>query len=342
MMNRPINFYFVISLALHGMLILLSGLVVTQATMRQPAPIRIHVLTAIEPLKNQDLPKGRVEDLPKPDKIEEPVKSDVLAKYDSVAHSPEKGNKYKGAKTVIPRQEKTPPPPVPVASKQNVPAKKPTPSKSTVAALTRPEIDITRNENTVSNIDLFARDAIKQALQPETVERPSAPGDKTEERSKQPSAREVEKPDIASPEQSQVIGIPGAKGADVDKYALSDTKDVIDLGDEAVVSLNAKEFRYADYFLSIKKAIEMVWTYPEEAVARGVSGKVMLRFTLNQKGQLEDVRLLKTSSHKILDDEAMLAVKVAAPYDAFPLELDKKRLHIVATFIYMPTYNAVR
>ena len=68
----------------------------------------------------------------------------------------------------------------------------------------------------------------------------------------------------------------------------------------------------------------------------------MIKFTINSKGELLNVELLKTSGHKSLDDEAQAAVKLAAPYNAFPAMLNKKRLHIVATFIYQPTFNAVR
>jgi len=114
------------------------------------------------------------------------------------------------------------------------------------------------------------------------------------------------------------------------------------MGDEAVVSLGSKSFKYIDYFKMIRAAVENLWTYPEEAVIQGFSGRAIIQFTLNQTGQLENVRLIKSSGYKSLDDEARMAVKSAAPYKPFPATLDKKRLHIVATFVYQPTFSAVR
>ena len=137
-------------------------------------------------------------------------------------------------------------------------------------------------------------------------------------------------------------GVTDVKGAEIETYLMNETEDVIDMGDEAVVSLDTKAFLYVDYFNSIKRAIQIVWTYPEEAIMSGASGQALIRFTINSAGQLEDVSLLNSAGRKILDDEALTAIKAAAPYKPFPVNLSKKRLHIVAAFDYQPTYNAVR
>ncbi len=53
-------------------------------------------------------------------------------------------------------------------------------------------------------------------------------------------------------------GVPLLKGADVDIMIKNNRHAFYETGDEAVVSLNTKRFKYASYFLEIRKAIEAV------------------------------------------------------------------------------------
>lgn len=110
-----------------------------------------------------------------------------------------------------------------------------------------------------------------------------------------------------------------------------------DLNDD-VVSIDTKEFKYSPYFDSIKRKINSVWRYPEDAMTQGISGSVILRFSISKDGTLMDMKLLKPTNHRILDDEAVRAVKTAAPFDKFPPSIDKNQLNIVATFSYKPYF----
>ncbi len=108
-----------------------------------------------------------------------------------------------------------------------------------------------------------------------------------------------------------------------------------DIEEGETVALNTTEFRFASYFSGIKRKIELVWDYPEAAARRGEQGRLKLRFTIKKDGSLEDVTLLKSSGYPILDDEAIRAIKVAAPYNPFPKNLKQERINIVATFEYV-------
>ncbi len=48
--------------------------------------------------------------------------------------------------------------------------------------------------------------------------------------------------------------------------------------------------------------------YPEEARLKEISGKVVVRFVVNQRGYVEDVEIIK-SAHPLLDKEAIRVVK---------------------------------
>lgn len=303
-------------------------------------PIKVDIIYAEAP-RNDALPEGRIEDLPKPAKIEKPQNAKILSRHDSKAHSPEKGAKYQASRTAIPRQVVELPPPSIKKFDEDQPEKRKETPKTEVAALQRPTLDLTRNEQ-ARDINLFSSEAIQKSLEADKEKKFEQADKESEEKRRQTSSQMADKTTPSTTEPKKVAGIKGFKGSDVEKFAMSSTGDVIDMGDEAIVSLNTAEFLYVDYFNSIKKAIELVWRYPDEAVIHGISGALVLRFTLKATGELEDVKLVRASGHKPLDDEALLAVKVAAPYNAFPASLTKKRLHIVATFIYQPTFNSIR
>lgn len=333
--------YIAVSTLFHATLIALSALFYAVAPVNTAsAPIKVDVIYA-EPPKNDDLPEGRIEDLPKPAKVEKPDQAKILSRHDSKAHSPEKGSKYQASRTAIPREAVELPPPSIKKSDEDRPEKRKETPKTEVAALQRPTLDLARNEQ-AREINLFSSEVIKKSLEADKDKKFEQADKESEEKRRQTSSQMADKTTPSITEPKKVAGIKGFKGSDVEKYAMSSTGDVIDMGDEAIVSLNTAEFMYVDYFNSIKKAIELVWRYPDEAIIHGLSGALALRFTLKDTGELEDIKLVRPSGHKSLDDEALLAVKVAAPYNAFPASLSKKRLHIVATFIYQPTFNSVR
>lgn len=112
------------------------------------------------------------------------------------------------------------------------------------------------------------------------------------------------------------------------KKSLSD-KD-LEREEGETISLDTRDFRYASYFAHIKRRIQNAWIWPVEA--QRDRGKLLLRFKLRKNGTLEEVRLIKSAGIRILDDLAMAAVTKAAPFDPFPVGLERKT--ITATFVY--------
>lgn len=104
---------------------------------------------------------------------------------------------------------------------------------------------------------------------------------------------------------------------------------------EGPVQLDTKDPQYITYFGSIKRAIELVWQYPEPALRYGLQGKLLLEFSVLGNGELESARIIRSSGSHLLDEEALRAVKAAAPFKPIPPWIDKPRLDIVASFEYL-------
>lgn len=103
---------------------------------------------------------------------------------------------------------------------------------------------------------------------------------------------------------------------------------------EGPVRLDTTNPQYVTYFGSIKRAIEVVWQYPEMALKYGLQGKLLLEFSILENGELTRARIIRTSGSNLLDEEALRAVRSAAPFSPIPPWIGKERLDILASFEY--------
>jgi len=107
-----------------------------------------------------------------------------------------------------------------------------------------------------------------------------------------------------------------------------------ELDDDDPISLDTKEEKYASYFGRIKQQIQRVWVYPSQGTKRPLGGELTLKFEISKDGNLLSLRLINSSCSNILDANAVKAVRGAAPYYPFPIRITKKKLSILATFVY--------
>ncbi len=107
----------------------------------------------------------------------------------------------------------------------------------------------------------------------------------------------------------------------------------IPVGDR--VDINTTEFRYMGYMTSMRKAIELVWNYPMEAAQRGMQGEVGLEFVILKSGQTKNIKVVKSSGYKILDDSIIEAIKLASPFSPLPDGFGKERILITGSFRYI-------
>ena len=102
------------------------------------------------------------------------------------------------------------------------------------------------------------------------------------------------------------------------------------------VSARTQEFKYANYMREWVKKVERVGNlnYPDEARRAGISGKLMMDVALNPDGTVREIRILRPSGHRVIDEAATRIVNLAAPFPPFPPEIlkDADILHITRTW----------
>jgi len=102
------------------------------------------------------------------------------------------------------------------------------------------------------------------------------------------------------------------------------------------LSFDTSEPRYTSYFEALRSMIYHKWEYPEVAAREGQGGKLFVRFSILKDGTIEEVILLKSSGYPILDDAALSAIRLAAPFYEFPGDFGSlERITINASFEYI-------
>lgn len=304
--NRLIGF-FLLSLAIHFIMAVVHTIrPVSVETKKGPPPIRVKY---VEPEKPKANKSGRIIDTPNPPKkIEKARTKDLLAKYDSRAHSntsKKTPKTYQRKKTVVPKFK---------GSKGNTGATPIREKKVARKPITRSKIEPKKWRLPESDIGKF-----------KTLTR--------------------KKPSPTKPSASSKAGTGSVlallDGFDPEPYASLNTGDLEYIDDDEPVSLDTTEVKYASYFARIKHQIERTWVYPYDAVKRGISGDLNLTFSISKDGNLLGVRLVDRSGYEVLDIAALKAVKEAAPFYPFPSNIQRGKLTIQANFIYTPNLETI-
>lgn len=99
-----------------------------------------------------------------------------------------------------------------------------------------------------------------------------------------------------------------------------------------LTSVSAKSADEAAYLNMWRQKVERIGNanYPDSRVY----GDLRMLVVLSYDGTLREVRILESSGHKSLDDAALRIVRLAAPYQQFPVEMRKKydQLEIIRTW----------
>jgi protein TonB len=69
-----------------------------------------------------------------------------------------------------------------------------------------------------------------------------------------------------------------------------------------------------DPLAAIRERIVAARSYPEQARRRGWEGRVLVRFTVDARGEPRNLELLETSGFPVLDRATLRAVERGAPY----------------------------
>ncbi len=107
-----------------------------------------------------------------------------------------------------------------------------------------------------------------------------------------------------------------------------------------LTAVSAKESFDAEYLIKWSEKFERIGTknYPKEALAKNITGRVMLNVTIKPDGSIEEIAITRSSGSRILDDSARQIVRLAAPYAKFPPEIRRQvdRLKIIRYVRFEP------
>lgn len=135
------------------------------------------------------------------------------------------------------------------------------------------------------------------------------------------------RPQLASPGRPGVRGDPSMSPGDPGQNGSMDDIQDIEEGDEN--QLNSRRWKYASFFNRVRDQVKQHW-HPEVAHAArdpdgsryGIKTRVTrLLIRLNPDGTLNKIKLDKSSDVDFLDEEAIRAVRQAAPFNNPPSQL---------------------
>jgi protein TonB len=328
--------------------LLLHLLVVVTLTLPRP-------LSEELPTASKEQPPMRVSFV-RPESAEEPEKPETFAETSSRAQTPEEptAEAAKSPETILPREQQLPLAPITASEPEAEPevaTKRPSaatsrqePAKVLPPKPSRGPVESPEAKPRAKPTERTPKHpALEQApAEPSEPKRLAKLPEPAERRPRRPAAEPISPspPVVESPvppgqATSPRFGrIPLLSGEDLEKYAQVRSSNQHSSSGGAV-SLDTKELKYLSYFAHIKRRIERVWTYPQEAIANGTQGQLHLKFVLRRDGQIKTVELLRSSGYKVLDKEAWNAVATAGPFESFPPTIPDDELHITARFSYV-------
>ncbi|MES9926079.1 MAG: energy transducer TonB [Candidatus Thiodiazotropha endolucinida] len=92
------------------------------------------------------------------------------------------------------------------------------------------------------------------------------------------------------------------------------------------INASTKEYKYAAYLDAWRRKVERIGNlnYPDQAKRSRLYGNLVLHVAVKADGSVEQIKVLHSSGHKILDDAAVRIVRLAAPFSPFPNEIRKE------------------
>lgn len=110
-------------------------------------------------------------------------------------------------------------------------------------------------------------------------------------------------------------------------------------------NITAKQNASAAYLEKFRQKVETFGNrdYPEQARLQNLAGEVRLMVSLNQRGGIRDIQLIKSSGHDVLDKAAIASVRKAAPFGEFDpaMKKDISELRIIRTWRFDPASSEI-
>ena len=89
------------------------------------------------------------------------------------------------------------------------------------------------------------------------------------------------------------------------------------------VNASTQEYKYAAYLEAWRSKVEKIGNlnYPDEAKRQQLYGNLLMHVAVRADGSVEQIRVVRSSGHKLLDDAAVRIVRMSAPFAPFPPEI---------------------
>ncbi|MBI4255517.1 MAG: TonB C-terminal domain-containing protein [Candidatus Rokubacteria bacterium] len=106
------------------------------------------------------------------------------------------------------------------------------------------------------------------------------------------------------------------------------------------IPLDSKDPKYNDYLDRVRRMIKDKWVFPcvkspDSGRCEYHSAVLVIEFGIAKDGRVPFVTLRRQSGFEIMDQYAMNAIKLAAPFPAVPDALSRKGIPILARFSYV-------
>ncbi len=91
------------------------------------------------------------------------------------------------------------------------------------------------------------------------------------------------------------------------------------------INASTQEYQYAAYLEAWRSKVEKIGNlnYPDEAKRNKLYGNLLMHVAVRADGSVEQIRVVRSSGHKLLDDAAVRIVRMSAPFAPFPPEIRK-------------------
>lgn len=92
------------------------------------------------------------------------------------------------------------------------------------------------------------------------------------------------------------------------------------------ISAATREHLFASYMSAWIAKVERIgnMNYPETARRQGIEGSLVLSVDILADGSVDDIRVMRSSGHDILDEAAVRIVRLSAPFAPLPAEMTEQ------------------
>ena len=148
----------------------------------------------------------------------------------------------------------------------------------------------------------------------------------TATKAKRAELREEPKPPVRAPARPDVAQLLASTQQEIDRLTSELDRRSINTSRKLrrkAINASTQEYKYATSLEAWRKKVERIGNlnYPDEAKQKKLLGNLMLHVAIRTDGSVDQIRLVRSSGHKLLDDAAIRIVELAAPYAPLPPDI---------------------